>query len=106
MGRMDLQKGGIGGVMVSVLTSSAIDRGSEPRSGQTKNYKIGICCFTAKYAALRRRTVWLGIRIMSVSEWNDVSTCGRLFHIIFVTPLSVSLHNLLDFYIYIYIYIE
>ena len=32
----------IAGVMVSVLASSAIDRGIEPRSGQTKYYKIGI----------------------------------------------------------------
>jgi hypothetical protein len=43
---------GSGGVMVSVLTSSAVDRGFEPRSGQTKDYKIGICCFSTKYAAL------------------------------------------------------
>ena len=28
----------IGGVMVSVLASSAIDREFEPRSGQTKDY--------------------------------------------------------------------
>jgi hypothetical protein len=28
--------------MVSVLASSALDRGFEPRSGQTKDYKIGI----------------------------------------------------------------
>jgi hypothetical protein len=65
--------------MVSVLASSAVDRGFEHWSGQTKDYNIGICFFTAKYAALKRRTVWLGIRIMSVSEWNDVSTRGRLF---------------------------
>ena len=37
----------IGGIMVSVLTSSAVDRGFETRSGQTKDYKIGICCFSA-----------------------------------------------------------
>jgi hypothetical protein len=37
----------IGGVMVSVLVSSAVDRGFEPRSGQTKDYIIGICCFSA-----------------------------------------------------------
>ena len=30
----------IGGVMVRVLTSSAVDRGYEPQSGQTKNYKV------------------------------------------------------------------
>jgi hypothetical protein len=33
----------IGGVMVSVLASSTVDRGFEPRSGQNKDYKIGIC---------------------------------------------------------------
>ena len=41
--------------MVSVLASSAVDRGFEPRSGQTKDYKIGICCFSAKPAVLRRK---------------------------------------------------
>jgi hypothetical protein len=29
--------------MVSMLTSIAVDRGFEPRSGQTNDYKIGIC---------------------------------------------------------------
>jgi hypothetical protein len=38
--------------MVSVLASSAVDRGFEPRSGQTKDNEIGICCFSAKQAAL------------------------------------------------------
>ena len=32
----------IGCVMVSVLASSAVDRGLKPRSGQTKDYTIGI----------------------------------------------------------------
>jgi hypothetical protein len=41
-----------GGVMVSVLPSGAIDRGFDPRSAQTKDYKIGICCFSTKHAAL------------------------------------------------------
>jgi hypothetical protein len=39
--------------MVSVFVSSAVDRGFEPRSGQIKDYKIGMCCFSAKRAALR-----------------------------------------------------
>jgi hypothetical protein len=30
-------------VMVSVLASSVVDRGCEPRSGQTKDYEIDIC---------------------------------------------------------------
>ena len=38
---------GISGVMVSMLALSAIDRGFEPRSGQTKDYKIDICCFSS-----------------------------------------------------------
>ena len=42
------------GVMVSVLAPSVIDRGFEPRSDQTKHYTIGMCCFFAKHAALRR----------------------------------------------------
>ena len=33
----------IGGVMVSMLASS----GFEPRSGETKDYEISICCFSA-----------------------------------------------------------
>ena len=32
----------IGSVMVRVLALSAVDRVFEPRSGQTKNYKIGM----------------------------------------------------------------
>jgi hypothetical protein len=66
--------------MVSVLTSSAVDRGFEPRSGQTKDYTIGICCFSAKHAALRRkRKEWLGRNQNNVSEWGDISTRGLLF---------------------------
>ena len=60
----------IGGIMVGVLASSVVDGGFEPRSGQTKDYKIGICCFSARHAALlgeRAKTGWLGIRIMCPS---------------------------------------
>jgi hypothetical protein len=41
----------IGGVMISMLTSSAVERGFEPRWDQTKDYYIGICCLSAKHAA-------------------------------------------------------
>jgi hypothetical protein len=41
--------------MVSVLASSAVDRGFEPRSGQAKDYKIDICCLSAKHSELRRK---------------------------------------------------
>ena len=43
-------------VMGRVLASSAIDSRFEPRSGQTKDYKIGICCFSAKHAVLRSKS--------------------------------------------------
>ena len=51
-----LQSNRIGGVMVSVLASSAVDCGFEPRSGQTKDYEICICCFSDKHASLRRNS--------------------------------------------------
>ena len=41
--------------MVSVLASSAIDRGFEPGMGQTTDYKIDICYFSAKHTTLRRK---------------------------------------------------
>ena len=50
----------IGAVMVIVFASSVIDRGFEPRSGQTKDYKIDMCCLSAKHVALRRKSKdWL-----------------------------------------------
>ena len=42
--------------MVNVLASSAVDRGFGLWSGQTKEYKIGICCFSAKHAALKTKS--------------------------------------------------
>ena len=67
-------------VTVSVLASSAVDRGFEPRSGQTKDYKIGICCFSAKHLAVRRKSKdWLALDQNNVSEWSDMSTRGVLF---------------------------
>jgi hypothetical protein len=71
--------------MVSILASSAVDRGFEPRSGQTKDYKIGICCFSAKHAALMRKSKdWL------VLNQNNVSERSR--HVYPQTFVSVSYH--------------
>ena len=73
----------IDGVMVNMLASSAVDRGFEPRSVQTKDYKIGICCFSAKHAALKRKSKdWLARNKNNVSEW------GR--HVYPQTVVSVS----------------
>ena len=66
--------------MVSVLVSSAVGRGFEPQSAQTKDYKIGICCFSTKHAALRRKnTDWFARNQNNVSEWSDMSIQGLLF---------------------------
>ena len=59
----------IGGVMVSILASGVVDRGFETQSDQTKDYKIGICCFSAKHTALRKkRKDWLSQNQDNVSK--------------------------------------
>ena len=60
MGSISIINDRIGWVMVSVLASSAVDRGFEPRSGLTKDCKIGMCCFSAKHAALRGKSRLVG----------------------------------------------
>jgi hypothetical protein len=70
----------IGGVKISVLASSTVDSGFEPRSSQTKDNTIGIDCFSAKNAALRRKSKdWLARNQNNLSEWSDMSTRGLLF---------------------------
>ena len=70
----------IGGVIVSDLASSVVDRGFEPRSGQIKDYNIGIYCFSAKYAALGRKSKdWLARNQENVFKWGDMSIRGLLF---------------------------
>jgi hypothetical protein len=60
--------------MISVLSSSAVDREFKPRSGETKDYEIGICCFSAKYAALRGKSKdWL-VRNQDNVGYNDIMT--------------------------------
>jgi hypothetical protein len=66
--------------MTSMLAPSAVYRGFDPRSGQTKTYEIGICCFSAKHAALRRKSKdWLAQNQDNVSEWGYMSIQGLLF---------------------------
>ena len=66
--------------MVSVLASSAVERGFELRSGQAKDYAIGICCFSTKHTAVRRRSKdRLARNQNNMSEWSDMSVRGLLF---------------------------
>ena len=59
--------------MVSVIVSSAVDRGFELRSAQTKDYEIGICCFSARPAALRRKN-----KDCLARNQDNGSECGGL----------------------------
>jgi hypothetical protein len=71
----------IGDVMDTVLAPSVIDRGFEPLSGQTKDYKIGICCFSlSTRVSLKIKSKYsLVCNQDNVSEWGDMSIRGLLF---------------------------
>jgi len=67
-------------VMDSMFTSTVVDHGFKPRSGQSKDYKISICCFSVKHTALRRKSKdWLAGNQNKVTEWSDMSTSRLLF---------------------------
>jgi hypothetical protein len=68
------------GVMANVFVSSVVDRWFEPRSGQTKDYKIGICCFPSKHTSFRSKSKdWLTRNRDNMSEWDDISIRELLF---------------------------
>ena len=65
----------MGGVMISVLASSVVDRGFESR-GQVKpkTIKSIFVAFFAKHAALRRKSKnWWARNQNNVSEWSDMA---------------------------------
>ena len=66
--------------MKSLLASSVVDRGFETRCGKTKDYKIGVCCLSAKHTALRRKSKdWFARNQDNVSEWGVMSFRELLF---------------------------
>ena len=81
----------MGDLMASVLASSVVVRGLEPRSGQTKDYKIDMYCFSAKHAELRRKSKdWLARNQDNVSGWGDMSIRGLLFQWASTTKILLS----------------
>ena len=67
-------------ISMFLLLSSSVDLGFKTRSGQTTDYKIGVCCFSAKHAALRKKNISQLVRNQdNVQEWGDMSTRGLLF---------------------------
>jgi len=75
----------IGCAIVRVLASSTVDLGLEHWSGQTKDNQIGICCFSAKQAALTRKSK----RLVCL----ELGGCFKVEWYVFPrTVLSVSWH--------------
>ena len=61
-----------GGVMVSMLALSVVDRGFESWSGKTKDYQTNVCIFSAKQAVLINKSKdWLAWKQDNVSVWRD-----------------------------------
>jgi hypothetical protein len=72
------------------------------RSGHSKDSKIGMCCFSAKHAALSRESKDLLPRNQNnVSEWSDMFIRGLLFQLAstITIQLSVLVQNKVDFII-------
>jgi fucose permease len=70
----------VSGVVVSVLASVVVDRVFEPLSGQSKDYNIGICCFSYVTWTSKNKD-WLARsnKENNVFECGDMSTRGILF---------------------------
>jgi hypothetical protein len=96
--------------MVSVLASSEVDRGFELRSDQTKDYKIGICCFSARHIALRRKSKdWMSRNQDNVSGWEEMSIHGLLFQSAITIKIQLSTlvfvqtgHHIISLKIYLF----
>jgi hypothetical protein len=82
--------------MVSMLVWSAVDRGFQHRSDQTKDYDIGICCFSDMPTSSRKKNKDCLARNQdtgNVSEWGDMfirglSTCLFFYFIlIFISAI-------------------
>jgi uncharacterized protein YaeQ len=78
--------------MWKVQDAQRVDRWFEPWSGQTKDNKIGICCFSAKNAALRRKSKdWLARYQDNVSEWSDMSIHVCCFSELALNKIQLSM---------------
>jgi hypothetical protein len=80
-----------GSVIVSVLASSALDRGFESRLGQTKDYQLVFVAYNAKHAELRRKSKdWLARNQDNMSEWSDMYIRGLLFPLVNTIKKNLS----------------
>ena len=80
-----------GSVMVSILTLNVVDLSPDWVKSKTK---IGICCFFAKYAALRRKSKdWLARNQDNVYEWGDMSIHELLFQRASTLNIQLSMYK-------------
>jgi hypothetical protein len=78
--------------MVSVLAPSAVYRVFESRLGQSKDNKLGMCCFSAKHAALRGKSKYWSTRNPdNVSDWGDMSLSRLLFQWVGTINIQLSM---------------
>ena len=77
----------IGGVIDRLLASSAVDLGFESRTDQSKDYQTGINRFSAKRAAIRRKSnYWFARNQDSESVWS-----GLLFQCASTIKIQLSM---------------
>ena len=74
--------------MVSVLTSNVVDRGFESRSGQIKDYTIGMCSNSAKHTELRRK------RIKHLSSISTLFCQGNKSTKMYITSVILKLSEI------------
>ena len=87
----------LGGVMVGVIAWSLEGPGLDPHPDQTKDSKIGICCFSAKHAAFRSKSVIM-CKVACLSEdcwFHELACVGLIKQCSFIiTCLICSVQNI------------
>ena len=93
----------ISGVLVSVLTSSPVDRGFELRSGQMKDYDIGNVCLSARQTRLRGKSKdSLAQYQNDVPVWRDMSIRGLFLQCASTIKIQLRQQSLTHSYCYHY----
>jgi len=58
-----------------------------PRSGQIKDYNIGMCCFSTTHATRRKSKAWLA---RNQDDVSNMSTCELLFQWVSTIKIQLS----------------
>ena len=66
-------------------------RGFESRWGLTKDYKMGICCFSKQTASWRKSKDLLARNQDNMSEWDDMSIREVLFQCALTIKILISM---------------